>query len=150
MGKFNQNNNGNNKGGKKPNARPSATDRPRNVIMSFSLVLTGFTNNNTEYDPDTVIDKMLYFQDNGIYGMLSVPVQTTRANLDANDPKKGNITVGFIKEFHDDTQTVDVSIYGSSADAIQKIADDLVVVPRLIVKNKEAVTFLGFDLSYSK
>lgn len=149
MGKFNQNNNGN-KGGKKPAMRPAANDRPRNVVMSFSLVLTGSTTNGTEYEPDSVIDKMLFFQDQGIYGMLSVPVQTTRANLDPNDPKKGNITVGFIKEFHDDTQTVDVSIYGSSADAIQKIADDLVVVPRLIVKNKEAVTFLGFDLTYSK
>lgn len=133
-------NKGNKQGG---GGKPS---KPKNKIMKFPIQLNGANALGKPYNPESAIYLLDDIRATKIFGMLSVPVQISRALIEKD--KRGNVTVGYITDVDASEGTMDVSIYGNFVEQIDPIARKLIVQPRVVIKDNEVVTYLGFDFIF--
>lgn len=130
---------GNNKGGGKPS-------KPKNKLMTFPIQLNGANALGKTYNPESAIYLLDDIRATKIFGMLSVPVQISRSLIEKD--KRGNVTVGYITDVDASEGTMEVSIYGNFVEQIDPIARKLIVQPRVVIKDNEVVTYLGFDFIF--
>ena len=127
------------------NDRPA---RPRNVPMTFSLVDEFVSTAGNTVNTQTIMDILDDLNRKDIFTTISIPTQISRALLTGDNDKRGNMNVGYIHSFDIANKTVDVVVYATSVEGVQKMADAnaLVYKPRILSKGDEFVTFLSFDL----
>lgn len=143
------NNNGGNNRSNKNSKYGNNNNRPRNKVMTFELVSTFYSKNNTEMDREAVMDVLESLDDDGIFTVLSTPVQIARGLLFNDNEKKGNMNVGYITSVNREKNTVDVTIYSTSVAKIEDLC--LAYKPRFVpnmisAKDGSFVTFVSFDL----
>lgn len=144
-----------NNGNKKTYNRAPNTNqapRPKKVKMTFPVVST-FGNfdrqgNFNEIDHNQVIAALEELCNNNVFSVLTTPVSISRALIMNDNTKKGTAVVGFINDFNLDEDTVDITIYATSVDNINKLMETntLVLDPRIIGYNGEFRSFSGFNL----
>lgn len=143
------NNNGGNKRYNNNNRDNSNyTPRPKKMKMTFpfptDFYVTDRQGNSTLIDRNAVYAAIEDLCTNNVFSILTVNVTINR-DLLLNDGRRGALTVGFINGFDLDNSTVDVTIYGTSVENMQKIAEKLQVVPKLNTWNGEFRSFTGFS-----
>ena len=130
------------------NGNNNQTPRPKKMKMTFPIP-TDFYNydrqgNATQIDRNAVYAAIEDLCNNNVFSTLTVNVTISRDIL-LNDGKRGSLTVGFINGFDLDASTIDVTIYATSVENMKKIADDLMVVPKINAWNGEFRSFTGFS-----
>ena len=95
-----------------------------------------------------VDSKLQYLQDQGIFSLLTTNVNISNQLLHGEEARKGNSTVGFIESVDIANGEVNVSVYGTSVEAMTKLTNNitLIVEPRIIAYNGEFRCFNGFFL----
>lgn len=120
------------------------SDRPRNKTITYPLVMSGTTKNDRTYDVNDALATLESLNDNGIFEVLSVPVQINRGLLENNHERRGNVNIGFIKSISISDLSADIVVFGPNVENIEKL--NLQLTARVLVKNEQVSTFLGFDL----
>ena len=148
------NRNYNNGGNRKPynNNRDQAPRKPRKQTFTFSLTnvytVPDRQYGTAEVDKNVVDSKLQYLQDQGIFSLLTTNVNISNQLLHGEESRKGNSTVGFIESVDIANGEVNVSIYGTSVEAMDKLTSKttLILEPRIIAYNGEFRCFNGFFL----
>lgn len=132
--------------------RDQAPRKPKKQTFIFPLTST-YTVPDRQYgtvevDKNVVNSKLQYLQDNDIFSMLTTNVMISNQLLHGEEARKGNSTVGFIESVDVINNEVNVSVYGTSVEAMTALTDkkNLMVEPRLIAYNGEFRCFNGFYL----
>ena len=148
------NRNFNNNGGyrKFNNNRDQAPRKPKKQTFTFSLTnvytVPDRQYGTAEVDKNVVDSKLQYLQDEGIFSMLTTNVNISNQLLHGEEARKGNSTVGFIESVDVIAREVNVTVYGTSVEAMTKLTENttLMVEPRIIAYNGEFRCFNGFFL----
>ena len=151
------NRNYNNGGNRKPynnnnRGRDQAPRKPKKQTFTFSLTnvytVPDRQYGTAEVDKNVVDSKLQYLQDQGIFSLLTTNVNISNQLLHGEEARKGNSTVGFIESVDIANGEVNVSVYGTSVEAMTKLTNNttLIVEPRIIVYNGEFRCFNGFFL----
>jgi len=122
---------------------------PKNKKYTFNIKLTGTTANGRDYNIQSALDVLNLLEDHEVFKMLSVPAQISRAIFDNNSDARGNINVGFVTGTYavQENPSIDVMVYGRNVEKMDKIADGLEVVPRMMVDKEGFIsTILSFDI----
>ena len=106
--------------------------------------MSGTTKNDRTYDVNDALATLESLNDNGIFEVLSVPVQIKRGLLENNHERRGNVNIGFIKSISISDLSADIVVFGPNVENIEKL--NLQLTARVLVKNEQVSTFLGFDL----
>lgn len=116
-------------------------DRPRNAVFNVDLFEYGRTN-KFEYDRDTLLDIL----DKVPFDEISIPVYTYK-NLMLNSEARGNMVVGYIKDFDPKNEVFTVVIYGNYTDTIGNFTD-AIIFPRVFIdENSGCVrSIIGLDI----
>ena len=121
--------------------------RPRNETMAFKFADVFTSTQGVDMDRAEIIDVLNNLNNDGVFSVLSTPVQISRSLL-LNDPeRRGNMNVGFIQNVNVDDGTLSVTIYATSIEKMKELMNtkDVRVAPRILAKNDEFLTFLSFD-----
>lgn len=150
------NRNYNNGGNRKPYSnnrdRDQAPRKPKKQTFTFSLTnvytVPDRQYGTAEVDKNVVDSKLQYLQDQGIFSLLTTNVNISNQLLHGEEARKGNSTVGFIESVDIANGEVNVSVYGTSVEAMTKLTNNttLIVEPRIIAYNGEFRCFNGFFL----
>lgn len=126
--------------------------RPKKAKMTFPVVST-FGNfdrqgNFNEIDHNQVIAALEELCNNKVFDVLTTPVSISRALIMNDNNKKGSVVVGFVNDFNLDEDTVDVTIYATSVESVNKLMQSttLILDPRINGYNGEFRSFTGFNL----
>lgn len=147
--------NGTNSGFKKKNNRfndKEAPKKPRKESFTFEIVPTFIApihqGETVEIDHDTVIERLGFLEDQGVFEILTQNVSIANSLLYDDPEKKGNSTIGFINEVNVDENKVDMTVFGTSVEKIKSLMEKctLTFEPRIIHRNGEFRTFNGFSL----
>ena len=148
----NYNNGGNRKPYNNNRDRDQAPRKPKKQTFTFSLTnvytVPDRQYGTAEVDKNVVDSKLQYLQDQGIFSLLTTNVNISNQLLHGEDARKGNSTVGFIESVDIANGEVNVSVYGTSVEAMTKLTNNttLIVEPRIIAYNGEFRCFNGFFL----
>ena len=148
----NYNNGGNRKPYNNNRDRDQAPRKPKKQTFTFSLTnvytVPDRQYGTAEVDKNVVDSKLQYLQDQGIFSLLTTNVNISNQLLHGEEARKGNSTVGFIESVDIANGEVNVSVYGTSVEAMTKLTDNttLIVEPRIIAYNGEFRCFNGFFL----
>lgn len=132
---------------KNQNGRSNRAFRPRNEPMTFDIANKFVSTAGVELDSDAVKTVLQGLANDGVFSVISVPVQISRALLTGDAEKRGNMNVGYISAVDTATDTMEVVIYASSVQAISDLlkTTKIVVNPRILAHDGEFTTFLSFD-----
>ena len=148
----NYNNGGNRKPYNNNRDRDQAPRKPKKQTFTFSLTnvytVPDRQYGTAEVDKNVVDSKLQYLQDQGIFSLLTTTVNISNQLLHGEEARKGNSTVGFIESVDIANGEVNVSVYGTSVEAMTKLTNNttLIVEPRIIAYNGEFRCFNGFFL----
>lgn len=148
----NYNNGGNRKPYNNNHDRDQAPRKPKKQTFTFSLTnvytVPDRQYGTAEVDKNVVDSKLQYLQDQGIFSLLTTNVNISNQLLHGEEARKGNSTVGFIESVDIANGEVNVSVYGTSVEAMTKLTNNttLIVEPRIIAYNGEFRCFNGFFL----
>ena len=148
----NYNNGGNRKPYNNNRDRDQAPRKPKKQTFTFSLTnvytVPDRQYGTAEVDKNVVDSKLQYLQDQGIFSLLTTNVNISNQLLHGEEARKGNSTVGFIESVVIANGEVNVSVYGTSVEAMTKLTNNttLIVEPRIIAYNGEFRCFNGFFL----
>lgn len=148
----NYNNGGNRKPYNNNRDRDQAPRKPKKQTFTFSLTnvytVPDRQYGTAEVDKNVVDSKLQYLQDQGIFSLLTTNVNISNQLLHGEEARKGNSTVGFIESVDIANGEVNVSVYGTSVEAMTKLTNNttLIVEPRIIAYNGEFRCFNGFFL----
>ena len=140
---YRQNGNGPKNYVKKPK-----NERPRNARLTFAVFCSGVNKNGYEYDIQECYDILADLQKNCVYDNINIPVQIARELIDNEPGKRGQSTIGHVLAFVDNDQylnEMDIMVYSNFVDKIDRIAD-LVVEPRVMVRDGHVTSILGLDI----
>ena len=146
----------NNGGNKRYNNNRQQAPRPKKMQMNVPLVQAFYVTNRqgetTEIDRNAVLAALEDLNNNDVFSILTTNITMDRALILGDDSKRGTMTVGFINGFNidiDDNITVDVTIYATSVENVNRLLNDgvkLHLVPRINAYNGEFRSFTGFML----
>ena len=148
----NYNNGGNRKPYNNNRDRDQAPRKPKKQTFTFSLTnvytVPDRQYGTAEVDRNVVDSKLQYLQDQEIFSLLTTNVNISNQLLHGEEARKGNSTVGFIESVDIANGEVNVSVYGTSVEAMTKLTNNttLIVEPRIIAYNGEFRCFNGFFL----
>ena len=148
----NYSNGGNRKPYNNNRDRDQASRKPKKQTFTFSLTnvytVPDRQYGTAEVDKNVVDSKLQYLQDQGIFSLLTTNVNISNQLLHGEEARKGNSTVGFIESVDIANGEVNVSVYGTSVEAMTKLTNNttLIVEPRIIAYNGEFRCFNGFFL----
>lgn len=137
---YRQNSNGPKNYTKKPK-----NERPRNARLTFTVLCTGVNKNNFEYDPQECYDILADLQKNCVFDNINIPVQMARELIDNELGKRGQSTIAHVLSFDPNEGEIDIMVYGGFVSKIDEIPD-LVVEPRLMVRDGHVTCILGLDV----
>ena len=123
------------------------TFRPRNEAMTFELTKSFISTADNELDADAIKSILQGLANDGVFSVISVPVQISRALLTGDAEKRGNMNVGYISAVDSENNRIEVVIYASSVASMKELMKDtkIIVNPRILAHDDEFTTFLSFD-----
>ena len=132
--------------------RDQAPRKPKKQTFVFPLTSTYTVpdrqHGTVEVDKNVVISKLQYLQEQDIFNIMTTNVMISNQLLHGEEARKGSSTVGFIESIDAVNNEVNVSIYGTSVEAMTALTNvkNLIIEPRLIAYNGEFKCFNGFYL----
>lgn len=117
----------------------------KNKKCYVPLACYGFTGDDKEYDPISLLDLMEDLQKKNVFSLVSVPVYMSRTIITGNPEFKNRTIIGYMKSFNVDRGECVIMVYSGRTDSFETLKDP-VINARVMVKNDKAVCIIGFDV----
>lgn len=130
------------------NQNTNHTPRPRNEDYAIKITDNFVSTSKTVMDADTIMDVLTGLSTDGVFSVISVPIQISRSYFFDEPERKGNMNIGYIRSIDRENMIADVTIYSTSVENFKKKleSDDLILSPRILSRGTDFGTFLSFDI----
>ena len=120
----------------------SNKEKKSNENFTLNLYDKGISGTRV-YDYNSLVQILNRLDEDGIFGIISIPVYMYRSDVTNKPTMKGTTQVGFVRSASDGT--VEASVFASYVDYI-KAFDNPIVYPRVVVRDDEVATIIGLDI----
>lgn len=128
------------------NNRRGGNNKPKTVIKSLPLILSGKDHKGNDYDVESCKQLLSELQNDGVFNKLSVNVTIAKSIIDSNYDR-GIMTIARIQSIDIEEGEIVIMVFGKNAE-YANILNDKVIVPRVRIgrDSNEVTTIFGFEV----
>lgn len=130
---------------RKYNNRRGGNNKPKTVVKSLPLILSGKDHKGKDYDVESCKQLLNDLQEAGVFNKLSVNVTIAKSLIDSNYDR-GIMTIARIQSIDIEEGEIVIMVFGKNAE-YANILNDKVIVPRVRIgrDSNEVTTIFGFE-----